>query len=92
MMTTPWLPLHGPPRAEREGTLGDNQRPAKPPTPPPFPSPEAPMPLPVAAMNEGPIEFRIFILLGYSSQKIDPLAYAEDAYLTLMQSNGGGVI
>ncbi|KAJ9689003.1 hypothetical protein PVL29_014584 [Vitis rotundifolia] len=122
MMTTPWLPLHGPPRAEREGTLSDSQRPAKPPTPPPFPSPEAPMPLPVAvptrtnrilkrtphmqiswrvpadtarfveAMNEGPMEFRIFILLGYSNQKMDPLAYAEDAYLTLMQSNGGGVI
>ena len=44
------------------------------------------------AMNEGPIEFRKFILLGYSNQKMGPLVYAEDAYLTLMQSNGGGVI
>ncbi|KAJ9681857.1 hypothetical protein PVL29_017971 [Vitis rotundifolia] len=110
MMTTPWLPLHGPPRAERAGTLSYSQRPAKPPTPPPFPSPGAPMPVIrtphmqiswrvpadtarfVEAMNEGPMEFRIFILLGYSNQKMDPLAYAEDAHLTLMQSNGGGVI
>ena len=44
------------------------------------------------AMNEGPVEFRKFILLGYSNQKMGHLAYAEDGYLTLMQSNGGGVI
>ncbi|KAJ9693046.1 hypothetical protein PVL29_011958 [Vitis rotundifolia] len=117
MMTTPWLPLHGPPRAECEGTLGDSQRPAKPPTPPPFPPPETPMPFPVAvlgvirtphmqiswrapantarfagAMNEGPVESIKFILLGYSNQKMGPLAYAEDAHLTLIQSNGGDVV